>query len=106
LWTDPVQTHKLFKAWVWADQPGGIWVFGIPVTNFIGWFLLIFIFAIVFDKLPEFINRWGRKKGTLIFYGILMGFEIGILVFFIVYGTIEQTYISPKLNLTLWGVGK
>jgi uncharacterized membrane protein len=104
LWLDPIQTHPKFVSWIWADQPGGLWVFSIPVTNFIGWFFLIFIFALVFDRLPEMIKKRGDVAALLRFYAILAAIELAILVFFFVYGALEQTLISPKYNLTIWGI--
>ncbi len=104
LWLDPIQTHPQFLSWIWADQPGGLWIFSIPITNFIGWFFLIFLFALVFDKLPAMVERLGAAKAIARFYAILFGLEIAILLFFIVYGKLEQTLFSPKLNLTIWGI--
>jgi len=104
LWLDPIQTHPIFLSWIWADQPGGIWIFSIPITNFVGWFFLIFLYALVFDKLPAMVERWGPGKAVLRFYFILFCLEIAILIFFIVYGWVEQAAISPKLNLTFGGI--
>lgn len=104
LWLDPVMTCDKYLNWVWAEQPGGIWIFSIPITNFIGWFLLVFIFDWVFNWLPGLVKRHGAIRATLIFYGALMVIEIGILFFFIIYGAIEQALFSPILNLTIWGI--
>jgi hypothetical protein len=104
-WADPVQTHDMFQAWVWADLPGGVLLFGIPLTNFIGWFLLIFLFALVFDKLPDMVKKRGPGRAMLYFYGILMALEIAILVSFMIYGTFQTALISPPVNITLFGVG-
>jgi len=71
LWLDPVMTGEAFKSWVWAEQPGGIWIFSIPITNFIGWFLLVFIFDWVYNWLPGLAERKGAIKATAIFYGLL-----------------------------------
>lgn len=104
-WVDPVQTHPHYTSWVWAKLPGGLLLFGIPLTNFIGWFLLIFLFAIVFDRLPAMTKKHGPARAVLRFYGLLMAMEIGILIFFMVYGAVEQTVFPKAINLTLWGIG-
>jgi Carotenoid biosynthesis protein len=104
LWLDPVMTSDKFKAWIWADQPGGIWLFSIPLTNFIGWFFLVFIFDWVYNWLPSLTEKRGPIKASIIFYGVLMVIEIAILLFFAVYGSVEQALFSPVLNLTIWGI--
>ncbi len=104
LWIDPVQTHPAFRSWVWADLSGGLQVLSIPVTNFIGWFLLIFFFALVFDRLPSSVRARGPWRATGRFFGILLALEIAILIFFTGYGTLEQLILQPKLNLTVWGI--
>ena len=88
---------------MWADQPGGLWVLSIPITNFVGWFLLIFLFALVFDRLPGWVRTFGTGRATTRFFGILLLLEGAILVFFTVYGGLEQALLRPKLNLTAWG---
>ena len=103
LWLDPIQTHPALRSWVWADQPGGLWVLSIPITNFIGWFLLIFLFALVFDRLPGWVRTRGAGRATARFFGVLLLLEAAILVFFTVYGGLEQAFLQPKLNLTAWG---
>ena len=104
LWVDPVPTHPAFVAWVWAAQAGGIRVLSIPITNFIGWFLLIFLFALVFDRLPEWVRRDGTGRATARFFGVLLALEVGILAFFTAYGTLEQVLFRPVVNLTVWGL--
>lgn len=103
LWLDPVQTHKTFISWVWVS-PDAINIFHIPFSNFVGWFMLIFLFAIVFERLPGMVKRWGPGKAVLYFYGILMALEFGILAFFAVYGSIAMRLISKPINFTLWGI--
>jgi len=104
LWIDPVQTHLAHRSWVWAEQPNGLWLLSIPATNFIGWFLLIFLFALVFDRLPGWVRGRGAGRATARFFAVLVALEVAILVFFTVYGTVEQSLLRPKLNLTAWGI--
>ncbi|MCX5866124.1 MAG: carotenoid biosynthesis protein [Proteobacteria bacterium] len=102
LWLDPVQTSPEWKSWFWLS-PDKINIFSIPLSNFIGWFLLIFLFALVFEKLPVLEKRYGQAWATLRFYGILLLLEVGILIFFGIYGTFVMKYI-PLTNLTLGGI--
>ncbi|MEW6441741.1 MAG: carotenoid biosynthesis protein [bacterium] len=84
LWMDPVVTSPEMVSWVWAK--GDVFLFfGIPHTNFVGWFLLIFLFAIFWEKLPGMEQKWGRPKATALFFLGLFATEIGILVFFLVW---------------------
>jgi hypothetical protein len=111
LWLDPIATSPETMnwlgamSWVWA-KGDVLLVFGIPHTNFIGWFLLIFLFAIFWENLPRFEERWGRARATLIFYGIIFCTEIAILIFFMIWIAIlgslfasmgiEQAVTIPK----------
>ncbi len=104
LWLDPVQTHNAFLSWIWG-KGDPIEIFSIPLSNFMGWFLLIFLFAIVFDKLPAMVSRWGPAKAAVYFYSILFALEIGILTFFVVYGSVAGRLIPDPINFTIWDIG-
>ena len=76
LWTDPVQVNLNYASAIPANV--GMWVwnmehtlkfFGIPLMNFLGWFLVIFLFAILWKTVPKRLDKWGYRKTTLIFYG-------------------------------------
>ena len=103
LWLDPVQTTPEWKSWVWV-WPDRINLFSIPWSNFMGWFLLIFLFVIVFEKSPALVRRFGPTGGALVFYGILMALEVGILLFFMIYGTLAFNLLPENLNFTLGGI--
>jgi hypothetical protein len=103
LWLDPVQTHEFFKSWIWA-QADRINIFSIPLSNFMGWFLLIFLFALVFDRLPGMVKQWGPARAAVYFYLILFALEIGILLFFGIYGSIAMRFFLEPINLTIWGI--
>ncbi|MCX5860316.1 MAG: hypothetical protein NT056_10600, partial [Proteobacteria bacterium] len=79
-------------------------IFSIPLSNFMGWFLLIFLFALVFEKLTVMEKRYGQTWATLRFYGILLLLEVGILIFFGIYGTMLLPLIPNPINLTLGGI--
>jgi putative membrane protein len=103
LWLDPVQTHEKWISWVWVS-PDAINIFNIPLSNFIGWFLLIFLFALVFNRLPSMVAKHGYKKATVKFYGILIGLEFCILIFFVVYGAIAFRLVKEPIFITFWGI--
>jgi putative membrane protein len=69
---DPVWATAL-HGWVWRD--GGPW-FGVPVTNFLGWYLNVFIIYLLFalyvrshpvETIPDEDANWWPP---LLFYGI------------------------------------
>jgi hypothetical protein len=80
LWIDPVATSPENMSWVWA-KGDCLLVLGIPQSNFVGWFALIFVFAILWEQLPKWELRWGRLKTTLFFFFTLIVGEIAILAF-------------------------
>ena len=77
-WADPVVTSPEVMSWVWATGDF-IRILGIPHTNFLGWFLLIFCFAVLWERLPGWEIRWGRARATAVFFLTLFVIEIGIL---------------------------
>lgn len=93
LWEDPVATSPEFMSWVWA-KGDFLRIFGIPHTNFLGWFLLIFLFAIFWEWLPSLERRWGRPKATLAFFGIVVAAEGAILLFMIVWCACFQSVLE------------
>ncbi len=103
LWLDPVQTHEAFQSWVWFEGDR-IHIFSIPFSNFAGWFLLVFLFAVVFERVPAMIKKWGPVKTAIYFYLILFGLELFILALFFMYGTILMRVIPEPLNLTVGGI--
>ena len=49
--------------------------------DFLGWFLLIFVFAVIWEKLPQMEAKWGRPAATTRFVGIILTVPFGILLF-------------------------
>jgi putative membrane protein len=103
LWLDPVQTSPAFKSWIWMSSDA-INVFSIPLSNFLGWFLLIFLFALMFERLPAMVKKRGPALAALVFYAELMALEIAILFFFGIYGSIAMRLIPNPINLTIGGI--
>lgn len=44
---------------------------GIPLTNFIDWFLLVFMFSLSF-RLVEFKHEWSERKKTLVLWALML----------------------------------
>jgi hypothetical protein len=80
LWMDPIQTAPEIMAWVWG-RGDVLLLFGIPHYNFLGWFLLIFLFAILWEKLPQMEKDRGRPQATVRFFRIILALPFGVLLF-------------------------
>lgn len=103
LWLDPVQVSAAWQSWKWvASEP--IKVLSIPLTNFAGWFLLIFLFAALFERLGPVKERLGAGKAAARFFLILLGLDLGVIVSFMIYGYLALRFITAPVNLTLWGL--
>ncbi len=69
---DPVWA-TILHAWVWVR--GGVY-FGVPLSNFVGWFLAVYVifqlFALYLRNSPLAVNRWPVRHWRLavIFYGV------------------------------------
>ncbi len=50
-----------FGLWHWSNEPS---VYGIPMRNFIGWFLIIFLYTLTFQELTE--RRGSNIKSFLL----------------------------------------
>jgi len=59
----------------------------VPISNFVGWFLLIFLFAILWEWMPALVRKWGRAKATIAFFGIVLITDVAMLIFLVVYNT-------------------
>ena len=103
LWLDPVQVSAAWQSWKWiASEP--IKVLSIPLTNFAGWFLLIFLFAALFEHLGPMREKFGAGKAAARFFLIILGMDVGVILGFMVYGYMAMRFITAPVNLTLWGL--
>jgi len=99
LWTDPIVTSPEIISWVWTSADV-LNIFGVPHTNFIGWFLLIFVFALFWEGLlPRWEEKWGRNKAATVLLISLFGVKVAILIGFFMWSTI----LSIIFNLTCGG---
>ncbi|MHA1268435.1 MAG: carotenoid biosynthesis protein [Candidatus Helarchaeota archaeon] len=87
LMIDPIMIRRY--NWIWlADLDSAFWILQVPISNFVGWFLLIFAFNWVFywyyDKFLAKRENWGTFKRSVVFYMFMYG--ILILVEFVTIG--------------------
>ncbi|MCD6570672.1 MAG: carotenoid biosynthesis protein [Deltaproteobacteria bacterium] len=98
LWLDPVATSPEFMQWVWA-KGDLIRILGINHSNFVGWFLLIFWFAILWEWLPALVRKWGHFKASIIFFSIVLASDIAMLIVLVLYNTYVVRGLLALLGL-------
>lgn len=96
LWQDPAITSPETMQWVWS-KGDSLLVFGIPMYNFTGWFTLIFLFAIFWEKLNVLEEKLGRRKTTAVF------FTTCVISGFIVYGFVLFSWYMTGHILSFFG---
>ncbi len=100
---DPIAVRYSWWGW-FAGADEAIWILGdpnmsptpdlgIPISNFLGWFMLIFIFAIYWKQITDKGERWGTRKTVIIF---LLGLIPLLIATVIVVGGI--TILLTPLN--------
>jgi hypothetical protein len=109
LWVDPVLTSPEIMKWIWA-KGDHVSIFNIPHCNFWGWFLLIFVFTVLWEKyLPRFETKWGGWKGSIAFICLLLCADILVLTLLIGWGGIMNAVFPLPEGLRLppksWGWG-
>jgi len=105
LWLDPVLTSPEHMKWIWA-KGDHIGILGIPHGNFSGWFFLIFIFAILWEKyLPRFIDTYGIVKGGFSFLAMILCSNFFVFTFLIAWGAAANTIFVTELHIPpqSWG---
>ena len=86
-WMDPVMVNLGSASiypnskglWVWLTDPNDTFsIFSIPFFNFLGWFLVIFIFLILYGYMlnDAKVDIYGKTKSALIFFGLILIFII------------------------------
>jgi len=103
IWVYPVQTAPENMMWVWAQQDV-IRIYGIPISNFTGWFLMIFFFALVLENLPRWESSWGRAKATKVFFLTLLVGDVGMtavnsVVDWVIRGVVVASGFTSTLNI-------
>ena len=103
LFLDPVVANPVNHSWTWL-QINTLWVFSIPISNFIGWFFVIFIFVILWRKTLEWGTSLGVRRATWKFFVWIPVLDI---LFFAVYFVLRFYFINPLfggINLTFGGI--
>jgi len=87
---DPIAVR--YNWWGWFAEPNqAIWILGdpnlevpisngIPFSNFLGWFMLIFLFAIYWKKITNKEEKWGVRKCIIIFFLGLIPLLFGTVI--------------------------
>jgi len=102
LMIDPFMVRN--GSWYWlSTQFENIYFLGIPITNFIGWFLLIFLFAIFWTKITQLEERFGKTKTTLIFFAGIAGLLLGTIYFLILIGIFLGVLYPLGINISIPG---
>ena len=86
LWLDPVATSPEFMMWLWA-RGDLIRILGINHSNFVGWFLLISLFAVIWEWLPLLVRKWGRFKASIAFFSIVLLADVFMLALLVIHNT-------------------
>ncbi|MHC1591586.1 MAG: carotenoid biosynthesis protein [Candidatus Helarchaeales archaeon] len=103
LMIDPFMVRN--GSWFWlSTQYQNFYVLGIPITNFIGWFLLIFLFAIFWTKVTQLEERFGKLKTTFIFFGGLFGLLYGTLYLLVLIGFALTPLYYLGINISIPGL--
>lgn len=88
-------------SWVWLMEPNVTFsIFSIPFYNFLGWFFVIFLFAIIYYFVlnEKKIKNRGKNKSAIIFFGYIPIFLfICFFLIFLVYLIISPFFVGVDL---------
>ncbi len=103
LMIDPIMIRRY--NWIWlAELDQAFWVLQVPISNFIGWFLLIFgfnwIFYWYYDKFLVKRENWGKIKSTVVFY--IFMYAVLILIEFITVGITVALTPFYGIDISWW----
>ncbi|MHC1591123.1 MAG: carotenoid biosynthesis protein [Candidatus Helarchaeales archaeon] len=99
LMVDPIAVRYTFWFWL-SPRNANIWLLGIPISNFYGWFLLIFLFSIYWTKISE--KEWKPLKKAVIFFAGLLGLLVATII--IIVGVTIPLSALNGLDLTFWSI--
>ena len=64
--------------WVWSIK--NIYVLGVPLGNWFGWFVLVFLFAMMFEVVTNRRVRYGKAKTIAVFAAGCIGVALATLL--------------------------
>ena len=88
---DPLAHHNNW--WIWTENIPGINFYGVPLTNFMGWFLLIFFMSLATLLIER--SRFTENRKVLI---SITSISITGVIIFIVHGIISRIFTSVGLS--------
>ena len=95
LWEDPVLTSPEILNWIWG-KGDHLRILGIPHGNFLGWFFLILVFALIWEALPKMEKRWTRARASLLFVLVLPIGDLAVYAILVTWGTFVNNVILPQ----------
>ena len=103
LMIDPIMIRRY--NWIWlAEQDQAFWILQVPISNFIGWFLLIFSFNWVFywywNKYTKKKETWGNVKKIVLFYVFM--YAILLLVEIVTVGATIGLEAFNGIDISWW----
>ncbi|NHI90884.1 MAG: carotenoid biosynthesis protein [Candidatus Lokiarchaeota archaeon] len=101
LMIDPFMVRN--GSWMWVSTlQENFYVLGIPFTNFVGWFLLIFLFSIFWTKTTDLEEKYGKPKATAIHFIGLAGLLLGTIYFVMLLGFLLTPLFG--INISIPGI--
>jgi uncharacterized membrane protein len=88
----------LGHAWIWHDGGG---YFGVPLSNFLGWYLTVWLFFQAFAVLPR--NIHGTRRGSTAACVRLVRFVPILLYFSAAISLIAPYFTDPSINVEVAG---
>jgi uncharacterized membrane protein len=64
--------------WVWSIK--NIYVLGVPLGNWFGWFMLVFLFAMMFEVVTNKTAQYGKAKTIAVFAAGCIGVALATLL--------------------------
>ncbi|MCX6664689.1 MAG: carotenoid biosynthesis protein [Euryarchaeota archaeon] len=80
---DPIAHHNHW--WVWTESTTNSSFYGVPFTNFLDWFLILFFMALA----TQLINRSSLSENRKLFISIISVSYIGAAIFLVHHGIVQ-----------------
>jgi len=100
---DPLASHPSMHSWTWLMQDT-FCIFSIPVPNFLGWFGLIFLFALLWEKSRNWGRTQGYRRATWKFFLWIPALAISLALFLYISWRYLLNPLLGGVNLTIFGI--